>query len=271
MHDCVTHQVADHRGDHARGCHDDAGIRLDGQTQVHAALPRQVAVAVDDFAHDLPEMASLRRRGAALPGEEQQGVDELPHACHRAPHPSQALTGVPGQIRIGQNEIDGPANRGERRTQLVADVARECLLTGIRRNRAILQLPDSAFPDPRAPLDHQVVPTQAVVNRPDLVVIVEESPGAHYVASLGGEPVAGMIDGWRHRSLWFDRLFATGTRSARGLEAVVAGFPPARAASVLRLEGAQQGFFTFARALRDVGYDTTFTRRAHCHHHGGGR
>lgn len=70
--------------------------------------------------------------------------------------------------------------------------------------------------------------------------------------------MATRLEAWRDRSLWFDNLYASGTRSARGIEAVVTGFPPTRASSVIKLAGAQQGFFTIARALKAEGYATVF-------------
>lgn len=128
----------------------------------------------------------------------------------------------------------------------------------IRRNKVAMQLPAAAFADPLLPLAHRVGPASSPARPPDLVVLIQESLGAHYVASLGGDPVATRMDSWRNRSFWFDRLYATGTRSARGLEAIVTGFPPTRAASVLKLEGAQRGFFTLASVLREQGYETRF-------------
>lgn len=128
----------------------------------------------------------------------------------------------------------------------------------IRRVRSMTSLPEAAFTDPARPTLHDLVPANRSATRPNLVILLQESLGAHYVASLGGAPVTQKIDRWRGRSFWFDQLYATGTRSARGLEAVLTGFPPTRAPSVLKLEGAQHGFFTLASALKAMGYRTEF-------------
>jgi len=44
----------------------------------------------------------------------------------------------------------------------------------------------------------------------------------------------------------------------RGIEAVVAGFPPTPAESVVKLSLSQQHFTTLASLVKDKGYETTF-------------
>ncbi len=92
----------------------------------------------------------------------------------------------------------------------------------------------------------------------NLVIILEESMGAEFVASLGGEPVTPHLERLSQEGLWFDRLYATGTRSVVGIEAVVCGFPPTPARSVVKLGKSQKNFFSLARLLSDRGYDTRF-------------
>lgn len=128
----------------------------------------------------------------------------------------------------------------------------------LRRVQAGMQLPAVAFGDPRQPMTYTLIPTGASGTQPNLVILLQESLGAQYVASLGGLPVAQKIETWRSHSLWFDQLYATGTRSARGIEAITAGFLPTRTSSVIKLEGAQQEFFTLAKALKSRGYRTEF-------------
>jgi len=126
------------------------------------------------------------------------------------------------------------------------------------RVRAGMQLPATAFSDPADPTSHVLAPTAHLPRKPNLVILLQESLGAQYFESLGGQPVAQRLDQWRTRSFWFDQLYASGTRSARGIEAVITGFLPTRTSSVIKLEGAQQDFFTLARALKAQGYRTEF-------------
>jgi phosphoglycerol transferase MdoB-like AlkP superfamily enzyme len=92
----------------------------------------------------------------------------------------------------------------------------------------------------------------------NLVIVLEESLGATFVESLGGVPVTPELEKLKHDGMWFKNLFATGTRSVRGIEAVVSGFPPTPAQSVVKLSLAQRDFFTIAKLLSNAGYHTEF-------------
>ncbi len=92
----------------------------------------------------------------------------------------------------------------------------------------------------------------------NLVIILEESLGATFVESLGGRPVTPEIEKLKHEGWWFENLFATGTRSVRGIEAVVSGFPPTPARSVVKLSLSQHNFFTIASLLQERDYHTEF-------------
>lgn len=99
----------------------------------------------------------------------------------------------------------------------------------------------------------------------NVVMIVEESLGAQYVASLGGRGLTPCIDALMAESWNFTRAYATGTRSVRGLEALVSGFPPTISDAALRLSGAQRNFFTLAHALRLHGYRSRFIYGGEAH------
>lgn len=92
----------------------------------------------------------------------------------------------------------------------------------------------------------------------NLILVVQESLGAGFSAKLGGADRTPNMDRWAERGWWFEQLFATGTRSARGLEAIVAGFPPSPAQSVLKRERSQRGFSTLASVLGEAGYHSEF-------------
>jgi len=96
-------------------------------------------------------------------------------------------------------------------------------------------------------------------NRPlNLVIILEESLGAEFVGSLGGLDLTPNLDRLATEGLWFDNLYATGTRSVRGIEAVVTGFTPTTARSIVKLGKSQKNFFTLGELLSQQGYQTSF-------------
>ena len=92
----------------------------------------------------------------------------------------------------------------------------------------------------------------------NLVIILEESLGAGFVGKLGGIGVTPNLDKLSSEGLWFTNLYSTGTRSVRGIEAIIAGFPPSPSRSVLKLNRSQQNFNTLASILKKQNYQTQF-------------
>jgi phosphoglycerol transferase MdoB-like AlkP superfamily enzyme len=92
----------------------------------------------------------------------------------------------------------------------------------------------------------------------NLVIILQESLGATFVESLGGVPVTPNLEKLKEQGIWLEQLYATGTRSVRGIEAVVTGFQPTPADSTVKLSLSQKNFFTLASLLAKQGYSTEF-------------
>ncbi len=92
----------------------------------------------------------------------------------------------------------------------------------------------------------------------NIVLIVQESLGAQYIGSLGGQNLSPCFDRLMQEGWAFKRCYATGTRSVRGLEAVSSGFPPTLSDAVLRLNKSQSRFFTLAQLLNPLGYRSSF-------------
>ena len=92
----------------------------------------------------------------------------------------------------------------------------------------------------------------------NLVIILQESLGATFVESLGGVPVTPNLEKLKQQGIWLEQLYATGTRSVRGIEAVTAGFQPTPADSTVKLSLSQKNFFTLADLLGKQGYSTEF-------------
>ena len=92
----------------------------------------------------------------------------------------------------------------------------------------------------------------------NLVIILQESLGATFVESLGGVPVTPNLEKLKEQGIWLEQLYATGTRSVRGIEAVTAGFQPTPSESTVKLSLSQKNFFTLAALLAKQGYSTEF-------------
>ncbi len=92
----------------------------------------------------------------------------------------------------------------------------------------------------------------------NLVIILQESLGATFVESLGGVPVTPNLEKLKEQGIWLEQLYATGTRSVRGIEAVTAGFQPTPSESTVKLSLSQKNFFTLAALLSKRGYNSEF-------------
>jgi len=92
----------------------------------------------------------------------------------------------------------------------------------------------------------------------NLVILLQESLGARYVGGLGGLNLTPNLDKLIKEGWNFNHLYATGTRSVRGIEAVVTGFTPTPSRAVVKLGKSQTGFFTIAQLLKQYGYHNQF-------------
>lgn len=125
-------------------------------------------------------------------------------------------------------------------------------------------LPETLI-DPAVPSLHRQRATARREKPLNLVIIVQESLGAQYMKSLGGKDLLPRLEALANEGWMFDRAYATGTRSARGLEAISAGFLPTAAEAVLKLPRSQTGFFTLADLLRRHGYTSQFMYGGEAH------
>ncbi|HEY4144702.1 LTA synthase family protein [Pinirhizobacter sp.] len=112
---------------------------------------------------------------------------------------------------------------------------------------------------------HRQVPSVKRGNKPNLVIIIEESLGAQFVGCLGGRGLTPRLDALAGEGWLLARTYATGTRSVRGLEAVMTGFPPTPAEAVVKLPRSQRDFFTIAGLLKHFGYASRFIYGGEAH------
>ncbi len=119
------------------------------------------------------------------------------------------------------------------------------------------ELPKSAFKNKKIPTlaKHSAYHQGKVKN---LVIILEESLGARFVGGLGGINLTPELDKLINSGWAFEQLYATGTRSVRGIEATITGFTPTPARAVVKLDKSQRHFFTIASLLERRNYTTQF-------------
>lgn len=121
-----------------------------------------------------------------------------------------------------------------------------------------MTVPDSAFLTSDIPFLH-AQNSGIKRKRPlNVVIVIEESLGAEYVGALGGLNLTPNFDRLSKDGILFTNLYSTGTRTVRGIEAIVSGFLPTPGSSVVNLGLSRSGFFTSGELFKESGYDTEF-------------
>ena len=130
----------------------------------------------------------------------------------------------------------------------------------ISRTRRLLKLGSPDLIAPEYPLLRMEPTHFSKSGKPkNLVVIIEESLGAQFVAAAGGRPeITPNLNRLSNEGILFTRLYASGTRSVRGMEAIVGGFLPIPGTSVLKRNLSQKDFFSLAYLLKPLGYNASF-------------
>lgn len=111
--------------------------------------------------------------------------------------------------------------------------------------------------DSSCPINQVITPKVTPSQKRNVVIIVEESFGARYVQSLSGDSIAPELEKLKNEGWWFERLYATGHRSVRGLEAITASYPPSPLASQVKLEHREE-LTTISSIYKRLGYKTSF-------------
>ncbi|KQQ33848.1 sulfatase [Duganella sp. Leaf126] len=189
--------------------------------------------------------------------------------AHRPANP--ALFALTGDAMVNSIIINSPwsvldaiysMGKEANSSEIYGEFPRARVLSTVKNAPWLRDLP---FTNPELPTLHRQTAVMQRDRPLNLVIVLEESLGATFVQSLGGLPVTPELEKLKGEGWWFDQLYATGTRSVRGIEAVVAGYPPTPARSVVKLSLAQQNFYTLALGLGQHGYHTEFVYGGEAH------
>lgn len=93
----------------------------------------------------------------------------------------------------------------------------------------------------------------------NLVIFVQESMGAQFTSFAGEEKdLTPNLNNLANKNLAFTNLYANGTRSVRGLEALTSGYLPIIGDSVIKRNKSQSDFLTIAKLLKPFAYKSSF-------------
>ena len=92
----------------------------------------------------------------------------------------------------------------------------------------------------------------------NIVVVASESFGAEFSKLYGStRDWTPQFDSFAQQGVWFRHMYASGTRTVRGLEAISTSLPPIPSVSVLRRPG-NEGIANWGAVMRTHGYETSF-------------
>ncbi len=94
--------------------------------------------------------------------------------------------------------------------------------------------------------------------RPNVIFICIESLSGNYLNTLGSDlNITPTLDSLANESLFFTNLFATGTRTVRGMEAITLSIPPTPGRSIVKRKN-NTGLFTIGEVFKKKGYERNF-------------
>ncbi|MFH6997411.1 LTA synthase family protein [Flavobacterium sp. FlaQc-57] len=92
----------------------------------------------------------------------------------------------------------------------------------------------------------------------NVVFILVESLSASFLKEFGNEKdITPFMDSLAQKSIFFENIFATGTRTVRGMEAVTLSIPPTPGQSIVK-RPENQNLFTVASVFKEKQYDCNF-------------
>ena len=93
----------------------------------------------------------------------------------------------------------------------------------------------------------------------NLVLITVESLSARFLSYFTPRlDITPNLDRLIGESLFFDRFYATGTRTTRGLEAITLSIPPTPGRSIVKRLGREKNWWALGQVLKEKGYDVQF-------------
>jgi phosphoglycerol transferase MdoB-like AlkP superfamily enzyme len=104
----------------------------------------------------------------------------------------------------------------------------------------------------------RLVPGSGAERKLNVVLVSVESLGAEFLGAYGDtRGLTPNLDRLAKESLWFSRVYATGNRTVRGLEALSLSLPPTPGQSIVRRPGNDK-LFSLGGVFEDKGYDAVF-------------
>jgi phosphoglycerol transferase MdoB-like AlkP superfamily enzyme len=104
----------------------------------------------------------------------------------------------------------------------------------------------------------RLVKNEGNEQRPNVILIVVESLSGSFLERFGNKDhITPTLDSLVKESVFFDSLYATGTRTERGMEALMLSVPPSPGRSIIKRNN-NDSLFTAGTVFKENGYKTIF-------------
>jgi phosphoglycerol transferase MdoB-like AlkP superfamily enzyme len=123
--------------------------------------------------------------------------------------------------------------------------------------RSMLQAPNATFTNDPLSIE-RIIKNDSAEKKWNVVLISVESLSGDYLKHFGNkENITPYLDSLIPHSLFFENLYASGTRTVRGLEALSLAIPPTPGQSIVRRPN-NEDMFTIGNVLNEKGYDVNY-------------
>jgi len=104
----------------------------------------------------------------------------------------------------------------------------------------------------------RIIHSDVPMSKPNVIMITVESLSADFMAHFGNNKnLMPILDSLADHNLLFNNMYATGTRTVRGMEALSLGVPPTPGSSIVRRQN-NQNLTTVGNIFKKAGYSRTF-------------
>ncbi|MFZ2904775.1 MAG: sulfatase-like hydrolase/transferase, partial [Cyclobacteriaceae bacterium] len=122
----------------------------------------------------------------------------------------------------------------------------------------MIQTPESSFTPAASQGIERKITNEAGEKKLNVVLISVESFSADFMAAFGNKKgITPFLDSLAQHSLLFTNLYATGTRTVRGLEALSLCVPPTPGQSIVRRPN-NENLFSLGKVFREKGYESKY-------------
>ena len=128
----------------------------------------------------------------------------------------------------------------------------------LTRLRALVREDNASFLDLKPRDVHREIRHAGDMRQLNVMLVTVESLSAEFLGAFGNrQGLTPHLDALAKDSLLFTNLYATGTRTVRGLEAITLSVPPTPGLSIVKRPN-NEGLFSIGHVFREKGYDTRY-------------